>query len=219
MITEATIYVSNYDKTLSFYKRLFRNKLSEVSNKEFKIKLPWNTLHVIKEDSIGEPFYHYCFLIPKSLFDQAKNYVSNMVELNTQDGEDEISFIPSIRSFYFYDPSGNVVEFMGKDSNDNPSQETFSPHEILGISEMSLVTDDLSQTASKLYHEGILEKAPSEINQDGLTFISSGETTLLLSPTDRVWVFSEKVGKVFPQSIKMDGKEIKVDQRKNIHIS
>jgi len=218
MITEATIYASNYENTLDFYKRLFRNKLSEVSNKEFKIKLPWNTLHVIKEDSIGKPFYHYCFLIPKSLFDQAKSYVTNIVELNTQDGKDEISFVPSIRSFYFYDPSGNVVEFMGKDSNDNPTRETFSPNEILGLSEMSLVTNHLNKTATQLHDAGILEKDPSEVNHDGLTFISSGETTLLLSPTDRTWVFSEKKGEVFPQTIKMDGKEIKVDQNKNVQI-
>jgi len=56
------------------------------------------------------------------------------------------------------------------------------------------------------------------VNHDGLTFISSGETTLLLSPTDRTWVFSEKKGEVFPQTIKMDGKEIKVDQNKNVQI-
>lgn len=219
MITDATIYASNYEETLEFYKQLFKNKLTETDVHQFHLDLQWNTLKVVKEEADENPFYHLCFLIPKSHFKQAKEYVSKLVSLNTKEGKDEISFTDEIQSFYFYDPSGNVAEFMGKESVDDPISDKFSPDEVLALSEMSLVTEQIENTAAKLHNEGILDKEPDEVKENGLTFIPSGETTILLSTTDRTWLFSDKYPKVFPQEINIDGKQIVVTKDKQIQIS
>lgn len=219
MITDATIYASNYEETLEFYKRLFKNKLTETDAEQFQLDLQWNTLKVIKEKTDEKPYYHFCFLIPKPLFKHAKEYVSKLVSLNTKDGADEITFTDEIQSFYFYDPSGNVAEFMGKESVDEPTDTTFSPEEVLALSEMSLVTEQIENTAAKLHKEGLLSKTPEEVGKNGLTFIPSGETTLLLSTTDRTWLFSDKYPKVFPQKINIDSRQIVVTPDKEIQIS
>ena len=219
MITEATIFVSNYEGTLEFYKNLFKNIITETSPQQFQINVQWNTLKVLEAETDEKPYYHFCFLIPKSHFKQAKEYVSKIVPLNTKDGEDEISFMEEIQSFYFYDPSGNIVEFMGKDSVDDPINDIFSPESVLALNEMSLVTNNLEKTATKLHEKGILEKEPNEFKASGLIFVSSDETTVLLSATDRTWLFSDKYAKVFPQEINIDSKKIVVTQDKQIQIS
>lgn len=102
---------------------------------------------------------------------------------------------------------------------DNLKSDSFSPNQIVGLVEMSLVTSELKKTATQLFETGILKKNPSEIKSDSLTFISSDKTTLLLSPVGRTWVFSNKQSKAFPQKILLDNYLIEVDNHKQIHVT
>lgn len=219
MITQAFLYTSEYKKTLAFYQSLFRNQVKEVSSEQFSLEFLLNTLTFSEEKNDEQPFYHFAFLIPYSHFDQAKNYFSDHVSLTVQDGKDEISFKKGIRSFYFYDPSGNVVEVIAKDSVEIPRNTDFSVESILGLAEMSLVTESLESTAFQLFDHRILKQDPKSIKKESLTFISSEETTLLLSPVGRTWLFSDKKSEVFPQTILIDNYKIEVDSLKKVSVS
>lgn len=219
MIHKAAIYISNFDETVSFYRNLFPEKIKNVTSEQFSIEFLLNTLICTREKNNAHPFYHFAFLIPFSVFEEAKVYFSNRVSLTMQDGKDEISFKKGIRSFYFYDPSGNVVEVIAKNSVEKPTDRAFSPESVLGLAEMSLVTDYLDDTASQLFDKGILKLDPKDIKKESLTFISSEHTTLLLSPVGRTWLFSDKKSDVFPQTILMDNYKIEVDQQKKVIVS
>jgi catechol-2,3-dioxygenase len=217
LIKEATIYVSAYEETLEFYKKVFREKVTSVSDTQFSLELPLNTLHLVKEQSDAKPYYHFAFLVPYSLFDSAKEYITQYVPLNTQDGADEISFKKGIRSCYFYDPSGNVVEFIAMEAVDEEA-EAFSIQHVKVLVEMSLVSASVKDTAKQLAETNIYKKPVEDIKEDELNFIFTDKTILLLSPAGRTWVFSDKQAVVFPQSIQIDDWVVEVNTSKEITV-
>lgn len=217
MIKKAIIFAANYKHTLRFYQDIFGPLIQETGDSQFQVQLQENVLEVQQQPDDSSPSYHFSFLIPYRQFASAKQFVSSKVPLNIQDEKDEISFVPGIRSFYFEDPSGNILEFMGKENIISES-DTFTPDNIRLLNEMSLVPDSILEAAETLAEAGILKKDPSSINQDKLNFISSDETTLLLSPKDRIWLFSDKKSAVFPQTVLLEDKQIEINQNGQLSI-
>lgn len=213
MIKEATIFVSSFEETKNFYTQLFQGLVTTSSSDEFQLSFLINQLNLKRNHTKEDPFYHFAFLVPYSLFDQAKEFVQSVVPLNTQDGKDEISFKKGIHSCYFYDPSGNIVEFIAMEAVDT-DKTTFTVDTIKGLVEMSLVTSDVKETASHLAEAGIFTKPLESIKEDNLNFIFTDHTILLLSPIGRTWVFSEKQATVFPQSITVDDTIIEITENR-----
>ena len=74
----------------------------------------------------GRPYYHFAFNIQSNMFNKAKSWVKEKVSLNLEDGEDEADFshLPA-HSLYFYDPSGNVVEYILRHKRCNKGDTSF----------------------------------------------------------------------------------------------
>jgi len=171
----------------------------------FLIKLGVSEIEFNDDDVVGEPYYHFAFDIPGNLFSEAKNFVKSKTTLLTEDGEDEVDFPFSVaKSFYFEDPSGNIVEFIArlKDNPTRTSDTAFSLNSILKISEMSLVVEDKISVANRLMAANIFERS----NSAGLSFMTDQMTKvfLLLTNPNRRWLFSNRVSKVFPIDITLD---------------
>lgn len=192
--------------------------LEKKATDTYQLAFPLNTLY-FKENRTHEfPYYHFAFRIPYHLFEEAKEYVKKIVPLNKEHGKEDISFKQGIRSFYFYDPSGNIVECIGFESiKDNDT--TFTNQSIKGLVEMSLVSPAVSHTAKKLAEAGIIQQPLENIKEDQLNFIFSDKTVLLLSPIHRKWVFSNKEAAVFPQEILIDERRITVTEEKEILVT
>jgi len=216
LINQAKIYASNFEETRNFYKKLLPKVTNEVNDQLFELNFPANTLSVEETKTTDKPFYHFAFLIPYHTFDSAKAYVSKHVALNIENGKDEVSFAENIRSLYFYDPAGNVVEFIGKKEEDKePDKQEFSEDAIHCLTEMSLVTANMEQTLMKLKQVG-LSDAIGSVDSNDLVFLFSDNSSLLISPDGRDWVFSDKPAEVFPQEIDIKGITITIDDEKNM---
>lgn len=100
-------------------------------------------------------FYHFAFDIPENRFKEAKAWLSQRVPLipdNT--GADEFpSESWNSDSIYFYDPAGNILEFIARHNQPNASDKPFSERSIISISEIGLATDDVLQTVQFLERE------------------------------------------------------------------
>lgn len=218
MIKQATIFAANYEETLAFYKKLFSSLIEETSEDQFKVLFPLNTLEIKRRSDAERPYYHFAFLIPYHKFESAKKNVSAIVPLNTEDGKDEMSFMEGINSFYFDDPSGNIVEFIGKKLDENGTG-TFSVEDVHGLAEISLTPQSISEAAEQLDQAELLGKSPDKVKLDGLNFISIQETTILLAPERYRWLFSEKRAKPFPQTIIVNDQQISVDAEGKLSIT
>ena len=216
MIVKATIFAANFETTFDFYKDLFEDMVRKINDHAFELRFLKNQLEFRKSVENTKPFYHFALLIPFSQFDSAKEFVSQHVTLNEEDGKDEITFAEGVRSFFFQDPSGNVVEFIAKDLYESDTSN-FEPENIRSLAEISLTVNNVAATARALVKAGVLPST-EKIDPDKLNFISDGETTILLVRVGRVWRFSTKKSAVYPEIILVDGTRIESDQQDQLYI-
>lgn len=111
------------------------------------------------ERGAGAPFYHFAFNVPPRRIEDARAWLAERVTLlrYAETGEEVVAF-PSwnAHSVYFHDPAGNIVELIARDDlkiGHAPKVEaasSFSPADVLGLSEIALVVDDVRETVREV---------------------------------------------------------------------
>ncbi|MGN7476352.1 hypothetical protein ACTHOQ_00745 [Solibacillus silvestris] len=219
--------VSLQTNTLQQMKDFYKDKLgcilqNETANR-FEIDFGMTTVQFCNENVIGAPFYHFAFDIPSNQFSEAKQWALKRVALCTEDGENEVYFENiHAHSFYFEDPSGNIIEFICRLNDNKQSAAPFSINSIIQMSEMSLVVQDKILAAEQLNEAGIIERNGDEVTPDGLSFMGDGKKPvyLLLVTPDRRWYFSNKSAAIFPMSVTLDsGVQMGIDDDNGFYVN
>ena len=117
---------------------------------------------------------HFAFNIPENLFSEAVVWLRERAPLLTDtDGSETLFDFTSwnAHAVYFTDPDGNIAELIARHTLKNSRREHF---EILGMSEIGLVTDDVPRTATSLglspYRQGSPQFQPVG-DEEGLLII------------------------------------------------
>ncbi|MEH7236668.1 VOC family protein [Bacillus sp. JJ1562] len=204
-----------------FYVDLFGFPLIKEDKNSFRIAVGSSELEFTSENVIGNPFYHFAFNIPSNQFTEAKTWVKERVQLNVEDGEDEAYFsFFSAYALYFYDPAGNIVEFISRKSSEEGT-EPFSIESVLNISEIGLTVDDAIRAGNRLIDIGIHERDNEPLSQASLNFMGekSKGIFIILNQPGRRWIFSDKDSAVYPIEIRTtDGGSITVNQDNLVEI-
>lgn len=113
---------------------------------------------IFKKISGQKPIYHFAFEIPyervDELYEQMKEIVQILPVTDTSYITDFASW--KARSFYFYDPAGNILEYIGRAEADIYSSQSIAENPILFVSEMGIVTPKVPDTVSFIQqHYGI----------------------------------------------------------------
>jgi len=104
-------------------------------------------------DSNGSsPFYHFAFNIPENKLGKSIDWLSGRARLlKDQRGNHVVHFKwLDAHSVYFYDPAGNILEFIAHHPLKNGRPGNFDVEDILYASEIGLVTDDVPRLGSEL---------------------------------------------------------------------
>lgn len=92
------------------------------------------------------PTYHFAFDIPRNQLTEAAAWLSRRVALLEQDGATRFDFPDwNASAVYFYDPAGNIVEFIARSNLANDHQGEFGPEQILRVSELGWPVADPEQ--------------------------------------------------------------------------
>ena len=146
--------------------------------------------------------YHFAFNIPGNHMAEAKKWLQIRVELNHEDGNDEVYYKSfDADAIYFDDPAGNVVEFIGRRTRNSPGN--FTINSLMDISEMSITTPYVSEVALKLQGVGLTSRNNNPIEPDSLNFLGQDDTYIILVPPNRRWYFSNKVSETYPLEIEL----------------
>ena len=158
----------------------------------FTVNIGWSELTFIK--SASQHIYHYCFLIPSNKLREAQNWVKERVELiEIQKGKYIQNFEDwNAGSFYFYDASGNIVEFITRYDLKNESPKEFDKSSILAISEIGLPTNNIEKANSTLNNilgtqlwKGNLERFAAHGDQNGLILLPNYTIKDIWFPTNK----------------------------------
>ena len=100
--------------------------------------------------------YHFAFNVPENQLMQAKDWLTarTPIVFGPENAGREIYDFShwNAHAFYFLDRDGNVVEFIARHNLDNASDAPFSASSLIEVSEISLATPDVLQTAMDLQH-------------------------------------------------------------------
>ncbi|MBD7909667.1 hypothetical protein [Sporosarcina gallistercoris] len=209
-IKQVTLQTINIEEMKHFYTVTLGLDLVEENEDKFCVAVGSSKLEFTRDNEKVNPYYHFAFNIQRNKFNEGKSWVEERVSLNREDGEDEADFPHlSARSLYFNDPSGNIVEFISRQSTCDTGDEPFSPKSILNISEISLTVPDAIQVGRQLIELDIKERNNEPLSTTSLNFMgdtSAGIFILLVQP-GRKWIFSDKISAIFPLEITLERDE------------
>jgi hypothetical protein len=158
----------------------------------------------------AQPFYHFAVLVPGDRFDAALEWAATRVELlpDPDTGDSTFDFDNwDALACYFHDPAGNIVELIGHRGigEGRASGDSFSPAELLAISEIGLVGEDVPGMARELDRLGLAVWDGDASVPGGLAFVGRRAHTLILTPAGRGWLPTARPAEVHPVDVTVRG--------------
>jgi catechol-2,3-dioxygenase len=151
----------------------------------------------------GKPYYHFAFNITNNKFSDSFEWMNSKLDILPVNEEMLIAGYDNwnAQSFYFYDNNGSIVEFIVRFDLPYHSDAPFSSACIEEISEIGLVTNNVSEKAEELREE---HKVPCFSKGPSLAdFIAMGDDygLLLVCQDKRAWVPTNRPAQRFPVTI------------------
>jgi hypothetical protein len=156
----------------------------------------------------GRPFYHFALLLPGDRFAAARAWLAERVELLPgPDGSTRFDFAgwPAIAA-YFHDPAGSIVELIAHPGigESGLGDAPFAPDELIGISEVGVVTPDPAAAAETL-RAGAGIAVWDGAASAGFAFAGRRAHTLILCPPGRGWLPTGRPAELHPLTVTTAG--------------
>lgn len=149
---------------------------------------------VFVENPAAENIYHFAFNIPCNHIREAMSWLERHgIELIANEkGENRIDFSSwNAEAAYFFDADGNIVELIARRDLMNESEHSFGPESLLEISEVGIVTDDVTAWSARAESEfGIL---PFDKQKPSADFSALGTDLglFIVVPEGRHWFLTD----------------------------
>jgi catechol 2,3-dioxygenase-like lactoylglutathione lyase family enzyme len=131
--------------------------------------------------------YHFAFTIPGRAWQQAKAWLETRMSLLRRDGQD-VFFIDiwNAHSLYFQDAAGNVGEFIAHHESPAEPSEAFGVEDILRLSEIGLVGEDVPALVDQLHSQLSLDPYKGFSHRE---FTAVGDICglFIVVQTGRIW--------------------------------
>ncbi|WP_405207261.1 VOC family protein [Aquimarina sp. LLG6339-5] len=149
-IQKLKLYTNKLDLEKQFYSETLGFEILESTVNQFTLKIGWSELTF--EKSENDYKYHYCFLIPSNKLNQAMEWMEKRVPiLDLENGRKTQRFESwNADSFYFYDASGNIAEFIVRHELKNATDSDFKISDVLCINEIGMPTSDVEKMNNQL---------------------------------------------------------------------
>jgi hypothetical protein len=144
----------------------------------------------------GAPFYHFAFNIPEQKIRAARDWQRARTALlpipvtlrEAGYPEDVVSYRHwNAHSIFFFDPAGNVVEYIARHDLPDSTRGAFDSQDILYASEIGLIVDDVVGTAAGLSEA--LGLRPYRRGDDQFTALGDERGLLLVMRRGRILSF------------------------------
>ncbi|WP_299433429.1 hypothetical protein [uncultured Aquimarina sp.] len=166
----------------------------EKEDKEITFVAGKSTITFIKIDStLGDPWYHFAFNIPENKLRKARAWQLEKTDLiPTPKRARDPNFPDDVRHFrnwnahsiFFWDPAGNLLEYIARHDLKNSSSGAFTSRDILNVSEIAFVVDDQHKESEILHQKLALDVYPKD---SSFWWAMGDQNGLLLCIPKRIW--------------------------------
>lgn len=186
LITHLELATPDPSGLVSFYTDTLGLDLVANDPAEFAVSVGASRLAFAQ--SLTDHRYHFAFSFPISQFQSAKAWLSDRTELATDDeGRDEFESPDwKSRNFYFYDPAGNILEFIARTGQPQPDSTNFGSQSLTAVCEIGLATHYVPATVARLHTElglGVYDGQGS----DSFTAVGDDEGLFIVVKENRIW--------------------------------
>lgn len=200
-IQEIKLFSNNLESIIDFYNRVLEMPIVERTESRVSFEVGESRLTFERCDAELKPYYHFAFNVTKSKADQIVPWLKARGIVINLTNEKEVNYFKdwNAHSVYFYDPAGNIVEFIARHNTKQESDQPFKREDLLNISEIGMPALDviaLSELLIERYDEQIYLSG-----DDMFTPIGDEQGLLILSSLDRIWLGSDKKVDIFPLEI------------------
>jgi len=143
------------------------------------------------EPAEGKSVYHFAFNIPENKLEEAQDWLRKRTALVMRNGSPTFHFQNwNAHATYFFDPAGNIVEFIARHSLPNTSRSLFDEKSVLYASELGLVVDDVSSTVRAVGGKLGMKPYRGSVS-DEFAAIGDEHALLIVVKRGRVWFGTE----------------------------
>ncbi len=190
-IKKLKLHTHALERELHFYAEILGFEIFAKGDDFFSAKIGWSELTFIKSER--ECKYHYCFLIPANQIQAALRWMEQRTSvLDIDNGRKIEHFIEwNAHSFYFYDASGNIAEFIARHNLQNNEKGDFDIFKVLAINEIGMPTDNIKKLNEQLcqqlgtrFWKGDFERFGTNGTDEGLFLLPNYQVKKTWFPTE-----------------------------------
>jgi catechol-2,3-dioxygenase len=151
-ISELRLQTHDLAAQCDFYSHLLDIPALSTESNELTLQIGITRLIFTQAPANERPVYHFAFNIPPQQFAEAKTWIAQRTPLTLNSaGADEFFFENwNAHALYFYDPAGNMVEFIARHTLEAPTRGPFGAQSLLNISEVGVVAEDVIEAVRQL---------------------------------------------------------------------
>ncbi len=190
-IRELTLYTNKLSKQKEFYVEVLGFNLLE--EKENKITMQIGNTKLTFKYTERDYKYHYCFLIPSNKLKEAVKWLKKRLKIIKIEEKFETQFFESwnAESVYFYDGTGNVVEFIVRYDLENEVNEEFTNAAVISVNEIGAPSKTIEKHDKQLENwmhsklwKGNYERFACNGTQEGLFLLVNNIEKTKWFPTE-----------------------------------
>ncbi len=201
----------------SFYHELLGLPLVEEKAGEFTVAGGLTAVTFAQaQPAHGEPFYHVAFNIPENKILGALDWQKprtplDRINANLRDPalpEDVVHFRHwNAHSIFFWDPAGNLIEYIARHDLKNSAAGPFTVQDILYASEIAFISEEVTNTALAMRKALGLEQYRG--GDDNFRALGDEHGLLLVIIRGRRWGYEEKAPptSIFPTFAEIRGSQ------------
>lgn len=186
----------------AFYTGSLELKLVESGEGSFAVQCGQTILAFTQVEDTQPRQYHFAIDIPTNKLEEALQWANARFPIATKpDGTAIYSFESwNARALYFLDAERNILEFITRGNSGTDSPEPFSVDQILYISELGVVTENVVATANELKDNLGLPCFPDSSQEPNPEFqaIGSNAGLFIVVRAGRSWLGGEGTAQPFP---------------------
>lgn len=200
-IKEVTLYTHNLIAVRNFYGNELELDLLEHNGQELTFKAG-STLLKFKAVSGSKPYYHLAFNIPPQLPEEALKWLKGHAQIISWQGQELVEFPNwNARSLYFYDPVGNILEFIARKDLPANGRSHFDSNCILNISEVGVVNDPVFALRERLEKDFGLAVYKRQVPSNEFCPMGDDHGLLIVVTEHRNWFPTAIPCKPFPLEV------------------
>jgi catechol-2,3-dioxygenase len=199
-IIEVELLSDNLAETEKYYRAVLGLEPYSKDGKVFLTYKIGGTELIFKKSDNKKPVYHFAIDVPNNRFFDCHNIISQRTKvLDVEPGNQIANFVNwDAKSFYFLDNNGNIAEIITRYPTKSYDAAPFSAKTYMSISEVGLVTGNVTDLADRLIKEEGLPVFKRQPQGDHFAALGDDEGLILLSERGRNWYPTNIPAQSFP---------------------